>query len=346
MSRACVRPGGHSHDRSGLRHPAGVARPSRRRCPGPAGQRTRHTAARRACCAAAWSWGRWRSPVCLLVVAGLLIRSLSWLHAGGPGLRFPEPADRGGAAASAGILRPTTYRILHLLSGRRQVVARRRVGRGRQPVADSQSLQQHRHLRGRQRPDERRGESHAAISGSCCPATSRPCGIPLLAGRDIQPTDTSGSSRVVIISKCLAETLFPNRDPLGQHVVIDRDAKVTWEVVGVVGDVKDSDLREEAASRGTFYRAYSQQPLLTMRLAVRTTGDPLAVVAPLRALLQQDGLADSPGRPQDDGGHRVQRHGLGEDAGGVPGDALSLGFDPGGDRHLRPAGVRRGPATE
>jgi putative ABC transport system permease protein len=112
-------------------------------------------------------------------------------------------------------------------------------------------------------------------------------GIPLLAGRDIRLTDVSDSGRVVIISKCLAQNLFPKRDALGQQVVIDQDNKMTWEVVGVVGDVKDNSLRENTDSRGTFYRAYGQQSLLTMCLAIRTQGDPIAVVAPIRTLLQK-----------------------------------------------------------
>ena len=110
-------------------------------------------------------------------------------------------------------------------------------------------------------------------------------GIPLLAGRDIRSTDTAESGRVVVISKCLAEALFPDRDPLGQLVVIDRDNNVTWEVVGVVGDIKENSLREQSNSRGTFYRPHSQIAVPTMRLAVRTAGDPMAVVSSLRTLL-------------------------------------------------------------
>jgi putative ABC transport system permease protein len=112
-------------------------------------------------------------------------------------------------------------------------------------------------------------------------------GIPLLAGRDIQPTDSAGSRRVVIISQKLARTLFPRRDPLGQHVVIDRARDVTWEVVGVVGDVKQDDLRHENSMRGTFYRSEAQVPWPTMRLAVRTTGNPVASANSLRAILQK-----------------------------------------------------------
>jgi len=130
-------------------------------------------------------------------------------------------------------------------------------------------------------------DSPSGYQRAVLPGYFETMGIPLLAGRDIQLTDTSDSGRVVVVSRCLAKTLFPHRDPLWQQVVIDRDNKVTWEVVGVVGDVKDSSLREETDSRGTFYRAYGQQNLPTMRLAIRTRGDPMAVVPPLRTLLQK-----------------------------------------------------------
>ncbi len=70
-------------------------------------------------------------------------------------------------------------------------------------------------------------------------------------------------------------------------VVIDQAKDAPWEIVGVVGDVKQNRLREEASLRGTFYRAYAQQPVPTMRLAIRTGGNPLAIVGTLRALLEK-----------------------------------------------------------
>ena len=112
-------------------------------------------------------------------------------------------------------------------------------------------------------------------------------GIPILSGRDVRTSDTSNSERVVIISQSIAKTLFPDRDPLGRSVVIDRDDSVTWTVVGVVGDAKENDLYAPKELKGTFYRAYGQINPSTMRLAIRTAGDPMAVVAPLRVLLQK-----------------------------------------------------------
>jgi putative ABC transport system permease protein len=112
-------------------------------------------------------------------------------------------------------------------------------------------------------------------------------GIPILAGRDIEPADTANSRRVVVVSQQLARTLFPKRNPLGQMVVIDRAKDAPWEIVGVVGDVKQSRLREVTGFRGSFYRAHAQQPWPTLRLAIRTRGNPLAIVRPLRELLQK-----------------------------------------------------------
>ena len=111
--------------------------------------------------------------------------------------------------------------------------------------------------------------------------------IPILAGRDIQPSDTANSPRVVVISRQLAKVLFPARNPLGQMVVIDRSKDTPWQIVGVVGDVKQSRLRDNAGFRGTFYRSHTQLSLPAMRFAIRTRGNPAAIVRPLRELLQK-----------------------------------------------------------
>ncbi len=112
-------------------------------------------------------------------------------------------------------------------------------------------------------------------------------GIPILAGRDISASDTATSRRVVVVSQQLARTLFADRNPLGQMVVIDRAKDAPWEIVGVVGDVKQNRLREDTHFRGSFYRALAQQPRPTMRLAIRTAMNPAAIVRPLRELLQR-----------------------------------------------------------
>ncbi len=130
-------------------------------------------------------------------------------------------------------------------------------------------------------------EGHNGYQRVVLPGYFQTMGIPILAGRDVQPTDTEHSLPVVVLSQQIAETLFKGRDPLGQRVVIDGATDRAWEVVGVVRDVKQDDPYQEPRSRGSFYRAQAQQPHATMRLAIRTSGDPMAMVSSLRTLLQK-----------------------------------------------------------
>ena len=111
-------------------------------------------------------------------------------------------------------------------------------------------------------------------------------GIPLVAGRDIQLSDTQSSRRVVVISQVLAEQLFPGMEPLGRNIVVDGASDQPWEVVGIVTDIKASRLSEPRGSRGAFYRPHAQIPESTMRLAIRASVAPETLVPAVRAVLQ------------------------------------------------------------
>jgi putative ABC transport system permease protein len=104
--------------------------------------------------------------------------------------------------------------------------------------------------------------------------------IPLLAGRGIAETDASGAPLVMVISQAMADTLFPGQDPIGGQVVVDVGGEVTLEVVGVVGNIKMGSLLGSRLM--AFYVSYRQQPMLTMRVAVRTAVRPETVTGALR----------------------------------------------------------------
>lgn len=80
-------------------------------------------------------------------------------------------------------------------------------------------------------------------------------GIPLLAGRGIDRTDTSGSEPVVVVNESFAERFWPGEDAVGQRVR-PGDLDDPWHrVVGVVGDIAepgDGDVEE------VIYRPYAQ----------------------------------------------------------------------------------------
>lgn len=58
-------------------------------------------------------------------------------------------------------------------------------------------------------------------------------GIPLLRGRFLTTEDTTKSQPVVVIDEVLAQSYFPNKDPIGQTLTIPH-----WRTVTVVGEVR------------------------------------------------------------------------------------------------------------
>jgi predicted permease len=102
--------------------------------------------------------------------------------------------------------------------------------------------------------------------------------IPLLRGRGIDASDVAQAPRVLVINETLARRLFPDEDPLGRLVNIQRD--VDYEVVGVVGDVRIEGTR--SSQRPAMYASYFQQPTLTMRVAIRTAVEPTSLAEAVR----------------------------------------------------------------
>jgi predicted permease len=83
-------------------------------------------------------------------------------------------------------------------------------------------------------------------------------GIPLLVGRDIQPQDNSFSEKVAVINHKLASLYFPNRDPIGQHLIRTgaSGAPEPYRIVGVCGDAKYYGVRGRPLP--IFYVPYTQ----------------------------------------------------------------------------------------
>jgi len=108
--------------------------------------------------------------------------------------------------------------------------------------------------------------------------------IPLLAGRTFTDADAAGPRRVVL-GETAARRYFPNQSPIGRTIVIEDEAHAGWEVVGVVGDVRN--LRIDRAPRPQVYVPLSRTPPAAMTLVVRTSGDPLHVAAAVRAAVRR-----------------------------------------------------------
>lgn len=83
-------------------------------------------------------------------------------------------------------------------------------------------------------------------------------GIPLLQGRYFRDSDVSSSQPVIIVSRKMAESFWPNQNPLGKSLKIGPlGYKSPWRtVVGVVGDVKQVELT--GPTLPMFYMPYGQ----------------------------------------------------------------------------------------
>lgn len=112
-------------------------------------------------------------------------------------------------------------------------------------------------------------------------------GMTLLAGRDFTPQDTETSPHVAIINETLARFEFGDQSPIGRRFARRGDTGPPWEIIGVVKDTKDRNLR--ARDLGVTYVPYRQQvgKLGIMCLAVRTSGNPASVVASIRRELHE-----------------------------------------------------------
>jgi putative ABC transport system permease protein len=93
--------------------------------------------------------------------------------------------------------------------------------------------------------------------------------IPLRRGRGITAEDGEGGRRVVVINEAAARLYWSGRDPIGTRIdVAERGQPADWrEVVGIVGDVRQRGLAEEAEPE--IYHPYRQDPFALIGLAVR-----------------------------------------------------------------------------
>jgi putative ABC transport system permease protein len=118
------------------------------------------------------------------------------------------------------------------------------------------------------------------------PAYFRTLGIPLLQGRLLSAQDTAQALPVTVINQALARRYWGAEDPVGKHFKIGaRTSAAPWlTVVGVVGDVRQAGLGSEALPE--LYTPFTQahQGFVRPRvLFVRTTGDPLNLVAAVKS---------------------------------------------------------------
>lgn len=148
------------------------------------------------------------------------------------------------------------------------------------------------HLGGRSEDDPRAG--YRVVS----PGFFAALGVRILQGRDFNDNDRGSSDPVVIISKTLADRMFPHEDPLNHHIVwTDPVTKFInigpqpRRIIGVAADVDDQNVVPGPVL--TVYHTFAQQELWGGRLFVHTQMDPHPLIPRVTSIVR--GLsADQP----------------------------------------------------
>ena len=203
----------------------------------------------------------------MLISAALLVQSLRSFNSVDPGFRADnlllaslDPRAAGYESNRIdGFWRATLEQVEHI-PGVQSVSLARTVplapGRQRQPWVNPAS-----------------GDKIEIDTNFVGPRYFQTLGIPLLSGREFNEDDGRASRPVVIVNERLAQTFWPQQDPIGKGIRLPDSGKPIAEVVGVVRDVKYQDLRGEAGPM--FYRPVLQtRSTDSMTLHVRASSDP------------------------------------------------------------------------
>ena len=109
--------------------------------------------------------------------------------------------------------------------------------------------------------------------------------IPIVRGRAFREEDSTDAPRVAIVNEQYVQHYSPNQDPIGKRFQLHERGAQTWiEIVGVARTSKYLWLGEPPTEY--VYLPYRQQPRSNMILVTESAGDPAALVAPLRSVVQ------------------------------------------------------------
>ncbi|MFQ5743783.1 MAG: ABC transporter permease [Acidobacteriota bacterium] len=229
----------------------------------------------------------------LLVGAGLLIASFRQLLAIDPGFepqgvltgtvvltgnRYPEDADVRGFAAAA-------LEKIRALPGVEQAGTTSQIPFGGSHsdsviFAEGYVMQP--------------GESAISPSRSVVtPGYFAAMGIRLLEGRAFDRSDTEEGRRVMVIDERLARRFWPAGDSLGKRMWRPTSVEDTtnpekaeyFDIIGIVGPIKMRGLAAQLDATGAYYFPLSQETSRGLDLAIKTSGDPQALIGSVRSVI-------------------------------------------------------------
>ena len=140
------------------------------------------------------------------------------------------------------------------------------------------------------RPPADASEQRTGLRRVVTPGYFKTLGIPLLAGRDLAPTDRQGTPQVTVIDELLARQFFPGENPVGQHLMVTAmtatDTLTTprdFEVVGVVGRARLNSVG--GAPYPTAYMSANQFGMGRVNVMLRSPVAPAALTRTVSRLI-------------------------------------------------------------
>jgi putative ABC transport system permease protein len=124
------------------------------------------------------------------------------------------------------------------------------------------------------------GQRPVAMIQSISPDYPKTMGIAVVAGRPFTEHDDADAPPVALVNQNIVRKFWPNQNPLGKRVTVGNLPK-PFEIVGVLGDAKNSGLAE--APGPEVFVPYPQLASPLLFLSVRTSLDPHSLASALRA---------------------------------------------------------------
>ena len=109
-------------------------------------------------------------------------------------------------------------------------------------------------------------------------------GIPILRGRGFLASDTADAPRVAVVNEQFAKHYWPGADAVGKHIRLDDRAGTPVEIVGVAHTIKYQVTFERPMD--FVYMPLAQHPVARIVLMLRTSGDPLQLVKPVKDVVR------------------------------------------------------------
>jgi putative ABC transport system permease protein len=136
------------------------------------------------------------------------------------------------------------------------------------------------------KPDGRATDPNIRMSASfygVSPDYFSTMGIRIVRGRGFTERDDERAAGVVVINETMAAKYWPGEDPIGKGLKISYNNTPPREIVGIVGDVKETSLAGAPTSQ--MYTPFVQAPWPFLTAVARTPAAPDAAAGSLRQAL-------------------------------------------------------------